>query len=424
MTLDRLRERAESYLKKLCTDIDSRRVGSEGNRAATDFFARIVTSFGFETESPTFDCNDWSQEGVTLTAEGASFTSFAGPYTLGCRVRAPLVVVSTVEALETTEISDKIVLLRGEMTREQLMPKNFPFYNPDHHQRIIRLLETRRPRAIIAATTRDPDMVGGAVYPFPLIEDGDFDIPSAYMTDEEGHRLAKYSGQEINLEIRASRSPATGCNVLARKGANPQRRVVLFAHIDAKLGTPGASDNASGVMVMLLLAELLADYTGRLGLEIVAMNGEDYFSSPGEQQYLALNAGRFEEIVLGINVDGVGYYKGKAAYSLYDCPVDVAELIHKVFSDYDDGLVVGEPWYQGDHGLFLLNRRPALALTSDHLVELMAEIVHTPQDRPEIIDCAKLVTAALALRDLVLQLDQLRVVQSLCFVLLTFAFTS
>ena len=70
-----------------------------------------------------------------------------------------------------------------------------------------------------------------------------------------------------------------------------------------------------------------------------------------------------------------------------------------------DGLVEGEPWYQGDHGLFLMNQRPALALTSEQLAELMAEITHTPKDRPEIIDCSKLVAVALALRDLVLHLN-------------------
>jgi len=40
------------------------------------------------------------------------------------------------------------------------------------------------------------------------------------------------------------------------------------------------------------------------------------------------------------------------------------------------------------------------------LVELIAEITHTPQDRPEIIDCARLVMIAVALRDLVFRLDK------------------
>jgi hypothetical protein len=53
-----------------------------------------------------------------------------------------------------------------------------------------------------------------------------------------------------------------------------------------------------------------------------------------------------------------------------------------------------------------MNQRPALAITSELLRELMREITHTPNDRPEIVDTAKLVTVALALRDLLLRLDQ------------------
>ena len=391
-------------MRRLCLEIPSRRVGSKGNQAATDFFAGIVAYFGFETESPEFDCIDWSHDGVHLTVDGSPFEALASPYSLGCHVSAPLIVASTVEELEATEVSNEIILLRGDIAREQLMPKNFPFYNPDHHKRIIQLLEIKRPRAIIAATSRDMEMVG-SMYPFPLFEDGDFDIPSVYMTEEEGNRLAEHVGKEISLESRANRIPAKGCNVIARKGANPNRRVVLFAHLDARIGTPGANDNASGVIVLLLLAELLADYHGNLGIELVAMNGEDYYSNPGEQQYLTINEGRFDEIVLGINLDDVGYHKGNVAYSLYDCPPDIASSIHKVFSVYKD-LVEGEPWYQGDHGLFLLNQRPALAITSELLLELMAEITHTPKDRPEIVDTAKLVSVALALRDLLLHLDR------------------
>ena len=404
MTSMLLSDKAEAYLRRLCLDIPSRRVGSEGNRAATDFFASVVSYCGFETESPSFDCIDWTQDGAHLTVDGIPFKAFPSPYSLGCHIRAPFTVISTVEELEVAEISDRIVLLRGDIAKEQLMPKSFPFYNPDRHKRIIQLLEMKEPRAIIAATSRNPEMVG-ALYPFPLFEDGDFDIPSVYMTDEEGNRLAEYSGKEISLESRTNRIPSKGCNVIARRGVHPDRRVVLFAHIDAKIGTPGAVDNASGVIVLLLLAELLADYSGNLGIEVVALNGEDYFSSPGEQQYLTINAGRFDEIILGINLDDVGYYKGDVAYSLYNCPSDIASVIHKVFSAHKD-LIEGEPWYQGDHGLFLMNQVPALAITSELLTELMAEIAHTPKDRPETVDTTKLVHVAFALRDLLLHLDQ------------------
>jgi len=400
---DLLSEKAGTYLRRLCEKIPGRCVGSKGNRAGTDFFAGIVASFGFETESPEFDCIEWTQGGARLTIDGETFEVFVSPYTLACHISAPLVIASIVEELEASEISNKILLLRGDIAKEQLMPKNFTFYNPDHHKRIVHLLESKKPQAIIAATSRNPELAG-AVYPFPLIEDGDFDIPSVYMTEEEGKRLAEHSGRKILLDIKAKRIPSKGCNVIARKGADPNRRVVLFAHIDAKDGTPGATDNATGIVVLLLLAELLANYSGSLGIEIVALNGEDYYSAPGEMQYLGNNAGKFSEIILGINIDGVGYHQGKTAYSLYDCPPDIAGAVREMFSLHK-GIVEGEPWYQGDHGLFLMNKRPALAITSERLTEILTEIVHTPKDNPEIVDSTKVAEVAVALRDLLLHLD-------------------
>ncbi len=405
MTTTQLVEKAGTYLRRFCVDVPSRHTGSAGNRTATDFFAATVAAFGCVVETPPFDCIDWVESGADLLVEGAPFQAAVSPFSLGCEVRAPLLVISTVAELEAADIAGKIVLLRGEIAQGQLMPKNFPFYNPDEHKRIIHLLETKKPQAIVAATARDPDMVGSGVYPFPLIEDGDFAVPSVYMTDEEGERLAGYAGREATLAIRAQRIPATGCNVVARKAGSGPRRIVLFAHIDARLGTPGASDNASGTVVLLLLAELLADYAGQAGVEIVAMNGEDYFSNPGEQQWLAHNAGRFGDILLGINVDDVGYRKGRVAYSLYDCPAEIDGAVRAAFAGYP-GLVEGPLWYQGDHSILLINQAPAVALTSEELAELMAEITHTPRDTVEIVDPAKLVDVALALYNLLQRLSE------------------
>lgn len=405
MTSINLPQKAEKYLQYLCLEVPNRRVGSEGNQASTGFFAERVRTFGFQTECPSFDCIDWSQNGARLTIDETPFEAMASPYTSGCDASGPLVAVSTIEELEMAEVTDKLLLMRDDIAKEQLMPKNFTFYDPDHHRRIVQLLESKKPQAIVAATTQDVAMAG-AVSPFPLIEDGDFDIPSVYMTEEEGNRFSEYVGREVSLNIRAQRIPSTGCNVIARKGGDHSCRVVLFAHIDAKDGSPGAIDNATGVVILLLLAELLADYSGQLGIEIVALNGEDYYAASGEMQYLSMNEGKFTEIVLGINLDGVGYYQGDTAYSLYDCPTDIESLIHNTFALHK-GVVEGEPWYQSDHGLFLMNQRPALALTSERFTELWTEIAHTPEDTPEIVDSAKLVEVAIALRELLGSLDKL-----------------
>lgn len=404
-TTPALAQTAAADLQTLCVAIDSRRIGSPGNRAATDLFARRMAAAGLVVETPEFDCIDWTDGGgAQLTAGGAAWEVFASPYSLGCEVHAPLVVVTTVAELTEVDLAGRVVLLCGEIAAEPLMPKNFPFYNPESHQRIYQLLEAGRPRAIIAATSHNPAMMGG-VYPFPMFEDGDFDIPSVFVTDEAGVRLAAHAGRAVTLVSRAERIPARGCNVVARKGDPTAQRVVLCAHIDARIGTPGAGDNASGVCVLLLLAGLLADYTGDLGIELVAMNGEDYYANPGEQQYLALNAGRFQEILLAVNLDDVGYDRGRAAYSLYGCPPDLETLIQVAFADYPE-VVVGEPWYQGDHGIFLMHERPALAITSELLAELMAELTHTPHDTPDRVDTHRLARLAVALRDLLGRLER------------------
>jgi aminopeptidase YwaD len=389
---------AAAYLQHLCTEIDNRCVGSSGNRQATDFFSEKMVAFGFQTECPQFDCIDWTHGEVSLTVGGKPFAAFVSPYSLACDVSAPLAVISSLAELEKSQVSSSVLLLQGEMTKEQLMPKNFTFYNPEHHQRIIHLLETKQPVAIIAATSRDPELAGG-IYPFPLIEDGDFDIPSIYLTEDTGHRLAEHEQELVSIKFDAARLPSTGCNVVARKGSDPANKVVLFAHIDAKIGTPGALDNATGVSVLLLVAELLQDYADRLTIEIVALNGEDYYSAPGEVLYLASNHEQLADVYLGINLDGAGYTQGKTAYSLYECPPHITSSIHTAFSSQKEFLE-GEPWYQSDHSLFIMNKRPALAITSKEFLHLSTYITHTAEDTPKLVEPSKLVEIALALRDL------------------------
>jgi len=402
MDISSLTEKAKQHLDRLCNRIPNRRVGSEGNQLATTFFAETIKSFGFDVDCPEFECMDWQGDGAVIATDAASYNAQASPYSLGAKSKAPLITACAAAELEVLDFSNKVLLMRGELTKEQFLPKKFPFFQVDEQQRVIQMLEEKKPLAIITATSRNPEMAG-ALYPFPVFEDGDFNIPSAFITEEQGNELDRYEGKELSVEIKATRIPARSCNVVARKGKNSSERVVLFAHIDAKLGTPGALDNGTGIVTLLLLAELLKDYSGAKCIEIVALNGEDYYSNPGEQLYLQQNESKFHEIVLGINIDGLGYIKGRTAYSLYECPLEIKSLIEKAFSE-EETFLAGEPWFQGDHALFLMNQRPALALTSELVGELMTEYVHTDRDTPEIIDPEKVARTALTLHPLIMSL--------------------
>jgi len=398
-----LHNKSRVYLDKLCVKIPKRQVGSQGNRDATDFFAEVVSGFGFDVECPQFNCLDWIGESASLSVGTDEFTIIPGPYSVGGVVNAPLVVVSSIEELEAAEITGKVLLMIGEVAKEQLMPKNFPFYNPEEHQLIYRFLESMQPEAVIAATSKNWQLAA-ALYPFPLIEDGDFDIPSAYMKDVDGERLLEFAGQIVSLNIRAERFPATGCNVIARIGKLTDKRVVIMAHIDSRLDTPGALDNGTGVVVLLLLAEMLSDYDGDLGVELVAVNGEDYYAASGEIAWVESNRSRFSEIVIGVNIDAAGYKVGKTAFSFYECPEAIINLVRNVFAKHE-GMVEGEPWYQSDHSLFIQNGRPALAITSEQFNVLSGEIAHTDKDTPNQVDYQKIVEVAVGLAEVVIDLD-------------------
>jgi len=401
MTNSSFNTNAENYLKTLCIDIPTRRVGTQGNRDANEFLAEKFASFSFEIDRQPFDCIDWTQGEASLSVNGEQFEVQVGAFTLGSQAQAPLVVVSTLEELQSTDVQNKILLLRGEITREQLMPKNFPFYTPDEHKHIVSLLETKKPRAILTATGRNPE-TAGAVYPFPMIEDGDFDIPTSFMTEEEGARLASHAGKMAALVIEAERRPSSGFNLVARKGRS-ERRAVVSAHIDAKDNTPGALDNAASVVVLLLLAEMLQDYDGELGIELVPFNGEDHYSAAGEKAYLKANEGKLSEVLVNINMDALGSYYGKTVYSFYECPDELKSVIQKTFA-VQTGFAEGEPWYQSDHMVFAMNGVPALAITSENFIEILTELAHTPEDNLEKVDCGKLVKVAKTLRDLLLKI--------------------
>jgi aminopeptidase YwaD len=391
--------KAEEYLGVLCSVKPNRRTGSPGNWAATDFFSRTISTFGYQKDITPFDALDHLNHGSDLTINSDSFDVFTSPYSIGCDVIGKLIIVSTLEELESSDCNGNILLMIGSICSEQLMPKNFVFYNPERHKKIIALLEEKSPAAIITATKKNFDQVG-ALDPFPLIVDGDFDIPSVYCRDSVGESLSEFHGKETRLEIKARRFPAKATNVIASLQRGSSRKIILTAHIDAYEDTPGALDNASGTVVLLLAAEMLSSYRGELCIEIAALNGEDHYSASGQMDYIRRYRDELPNTYLAINIDDVGYKKGRSAYSFYGCPRDIEENSIEAFNDMK-GLCKGEQWFNGDHMIFVQNQVPCIAFTAEKIPELMETITHTAKDTPELIDCQKLVEVAKSLDNLI-----------------------
>jgi len=394
--------KASKYLSTLCAVKPNRRTGSPGNREATGFFASTIHQFGYEIDETSFDCLDYVTGKSSLVSGGKSFEIHISPYSLACDISSDLVTVCILEELKKSYCKGKILLMRGELSEEQLMPKNFVFYNPQHHQEIYAHLEGIEPAGIITATKYKPEQVG-ALYPFPLIVDGDFNIPNVYCTDKVGAEIAEKSGELFELKIESSRMVSSANNVIAQKNPGGGKKILLTAHIDAYEDTPGASDNASGVVVLMILAEMLADYQGNNCIEIAALNGEDHYSAGGQMDYLNRYGDEFKRVIIAVNVDDVGFVKGRSAFSFYNCSPELEKDAKSYFKDFP-GLVEGEQWFNGDHMIFVQKEISSLAFTAEEMPELMATVTHTPMDTPEIIDPSKLVELAFALKTLINQL--------------------
>jgi aminopeptidase YwaD len=401
---DQLIKKSISHLDMLCTQISERCVGSAGNHQATEYFDQVITSFDWTTETQSFSAIDWHDGGASLTAGGQNFEVLVSPYSLGCNVHAKLLTARNESELEALDAGDKIILLYGELAREQLMPKNFVFYNPESHQRIIKLLEESGAAAFICATGRNASLAGG-VYPFPLIEDGDFHTPSIYMTEEDGTRLIQFQNEIVQLISVSDRIPSKGENVIGVKGSNPHERIIITAHIDAKKGTPGAIDNGTGVVVLLLLSELLQNYQGETQIELVALNGEDYFCAPGQMEYIRQNVHRFDQMILNINIDGAGFLEGGSAFSYFNLPADIKKSSDRVINS-NDSIIEGVPWPQSDHSIFVQQGVPAIAITSQWFLDHIdtQTITHTPKDHVGIVNHHKVVEIALAIRDVIVDI--------------------
>ncbi len=397
---------AVAHLGALCAFLPDRRPGSSGNHGATEYVAAALERSSWDVHSHEFECLDWESSGGAITVGGSTVALTPSPYGLGAATHGPLRVLRTVGDLVGTDLAGSIAVLAGDLAAEPLTPKTYPFYGSNEHAAIIESLEQSQPAAVIAVTGRYPELCG-ALDPFPLIEDGDFMVPTANVRPSDAGVLLNSEGLVANVEIRSERLPSTARNVTALRG--PQdRRLAIAAHIDTKPGTPGAVDNAAGVVAMLLLADLLSPERHPslpVGVELLVVNGEDHYAAPGEVAWLESNAGQLDAIELMVNIDGAGYREGGTAYSFYNVDNEVASYVHETFAPHGD-LSEGPQWYQSDHAIFAMQGRAALALTTERVQEMLAVLFHSADDTPDQVDIGRVTSIASALEALIINWPQ------------------
>jgi aminopeptidase YwaD len=362
-------------LRHLSVEIGSRPSGSAENQAAASYIHQAFASAGYAVEDQPYAVPAWQHEQTRLELNGQPVSACANAFSPACDVCAPLVPVSTLAELETADLTGKIGLLYGDLTKAPLAPKAW-FLKSERDVRIVELLEQKAPAALITVqAVIAGDLVG-------VIEDAEFNIPSVTVPADVGIALLR-ANSAVRLQIKSRMAQGQACNVVARKEGEHPSRIVLCAHFDTKFNTPGACDNASGVAMLLALAEKLGKY-----LPI------------GDDEYMRRNGPGLDDVVMAINMDGVGQLMGSTSIAIYTASAVFQAHAEELARRYP-GIVWVDPWPESNHSTYSWRGVPCLAFSTT----AGARIHHTLSDTMERVNLAKLDETLSLVSDIVASLQ-------------------
>jgi len=342
------------HIRKLSQVIGARPGGTPANHEAANYIENTFQSLGLSVERQTFAMPHWEDLGVSLTYDNKPLEAAANAFSPACDVTANFVPVCSVAELESAKVTGKIALLYGDLTRDPISPKSW-FLKSNRDEQIIRLLETKKPSAIVAIQAK-------AGMLDRLIEDWEFKIPSVSMPAKTGKRLLQQPAATLHLQINSTSTDSTTCNLVARKKGKRQETIAIMAHYDTKFDTPGASDNASGIAILLTLAEQLCKVETECGLEFIAFANEEYMPV-GDDEYLKRRNQDLSDILAAINFDGVGQLLGTTSITNIACSKKFQDETSRLAKNYP-GIIQVEPWPESNHSTFSFRGIPCIAYTS------------------------------------------------------------
>ncbi len=365
------------HLNYLSAQLGPRPSGSRSNQAASEYIQAVFEQLGLDVERQEFTCPSWEDLDTKVELDGARLVAAANAYSPACDVVAPTVAAGTLAELENAELHGHIAVLYGDLVMSPIACKSW-FLKSEQDERLVQLLEEKQPLAVITIQSTNDELER-------LIEDWEFNIPSATVTAGAGLLIMASLGEPLHLKIESIRSSGSTANVVARKKGTCNSRIVFMAHYDTKIDTPGAVDNASGVAVLLTLAQTLSQLEIPLGLEWIAFTNEEYLPI-GDDEYLRLHGNELDGIEVAINFDGVGQRLSVNSVAIYTHSHSFRQRVDQIKQKYPR-IVWADPWPESNHSTFAWRGVPCLAFTS----RSRACIAHLRADTIDMVDPEKLI---------------------------------
>jgi aminopeptidase YwaD len=385
------------HLHKLSVEIGCRPIGSPANGAAADYVRDVFRALDLVVEEQAYPCTGWDCRGAWLNAgDEEPLPVEANAFSPACDVTAAAVPASTLDELAEADLSGKIALLHGELVAEPLSAKSW-FLRGERDDAIIGALEAKRPAALLAPPPPTPQYE-------QFTADWELDLPAATAPLATIERILARP-EPLHLRLDCAKYPATARNIVARQPAvrpadAPAGKLVLMAHFDTRINTPGALDNAGGVAALLALAEVLKDAKLSFDLEFIAFDGEEYLPIGDDEYVRRAGEASFVDVAPAINVDGAGHVGGHNTVAQFNIGPELGARIEAVVARYPAVQWV-QPWPQSNHSTFAFLGVPALAFSSAGAFNL----AHFQADTIDKVSVAKLAEAVDVVREIVAGLN-------------------
>jgi len=251
-------------------------------------------------------------------------------------------------------------------------------------------------------------MLAGTIGERNLIRYKALNDAADYIRDElrgMGYEVREHSFDAGGLTVRNIEAELSG-------GPRADEIVVIGAHYDSVIGSPGANDNASGVAAMLALARLARAERHSRTLRFVAFVNEEppFFQSwrMGSRVYARDSRQRGERIVAMISLETIGCYSDSRRSQAYPFPFSLLypdtgnfiafvsnlasrRLLHRAIAAFREQtrfpsegaaapeIIPGISW--SDHWSFWKEGYPAIMVTDTAFYRY--GYYHTARDLPE-----------------------------------------
>lgn len=376
--------------KDICIE---RPVGSNENNNLIKLFNNAFSQLDYKIIELPLNCTIWQSNNSFVEHNNKKTVIFPSPFSKELKGNFPIKFVSTLNELKCIKNFNGILIFKNKLTSAALMPKNFPFYFPEEDKIKYEIIENINPKGIITISGQDP--VSG-LNPFPIFEDVNFEIPSAYVKSLKNI----VETDNISIEINSKTYKGKSKQIIFRKEGNIKDIILITAHMDSKYFTDGAIDNASGVYTLYEIAKLIKDENINHTIEIVPFNGEDSPEVSGQLAYLKYLKKNNFKIKTVINIDGVGYKGSENIFSFYNFNENIKnEIITK------NKVLEGEQWYSGDHGIFAFQEKPCIAVTASNMFTELMKITHTQKDNISLVDLNLLKSLSRTIVNIVKKID-------------------